>query len=731
MAFHARTALATRYSFILVSFMLAFSLLPAGSLLFPLLQQIRDRDRHLSALETHDRLRDVTIRIGRETDWLAGRLEVLATCAQYARSVEECAPRHLLESAPWIRSIGLWSSRAGQQAEWTKGQPSADRFAHALSAAMADGEFARVHVEEVPAAEGRDLAVVFVARVPSDQHLFLLAEASWRLLVREASRGVSGHELVVFDLAGNPLEGKKGGKVEVAAALVGSGPTRFPVAFPIGLERVREPGAERPWTGLTDVLGLLLISLLGVSFLAWGASRFLLRPIQKLESLVRRYRHGDYEAPAPGFRLREFAGIERTLAEMGGMIRRQIAEMRGNVVSLHKMSRFSERLIRCHTLVDLALELENSLRSVTGKTVLCLYLRDGKSIRRFRYAHFGEEYPELIEEFGDDRTALDAGGGQFVHQFSDPDSRQCNGILVMPKPLEEESVVFLLLVESLASIASITLSNIEKMQTAIQKSRLEAEIEAARIVQDALLPASEELDLLGVRRFYRAADVAGGDWFGVYRMKRHNTLAFFIGDVTGHGISSSIVTGVVCGAVSALQACFDDPEVSLEMRHEQIALTVARTLNTVLHSTGARCDRFMTMLMAFLDLDSGIVHFLSAGHTPAILVRGEGGKSAVLPALGSLLGFGEETHFDVRAVQLEPGDSLFMYTDGLTENPDTSGERLGLRGLSKMLKRQAGGTEGVDSLFHRAEDEWKERAPEDDVAMLLFTWPGAAVSKAS
>jgi serine phosphatase RsbU (regulator of sigma subunit) len=231
----------------------------------------------------------------------------------------------------------------------------------------------------------------------------------------------------------------------------------------------------------------------------------------------------------------------------------------------------------------------------------------------------------------------------------------------------------------------------------------------------------------------------------------------FIGDVTGHGIPSAIMTGVACGAVLGgqrraellqqriynhfsehfsnlgLTSLLDsqhfpknDPTFQLE--------ELANSLHETFMKTGARSSRLMTMLFLSLDVATGELTYLNAGHNPFYLLsRGE--VKAVISG-GSIIGFRRERapSFASRKLMLAPGDAIFVHTDGLVEN--TGSNQLDVLSPKKLkAKLQSVYTrpvqEIVDGVVSDALALWGDAAQEDDTAIVAFRWLGPHSAKSA
>jgi serine phosphatase RsbU (regulator of sigma subunit) len=223
----------------------------------------------------------------------------------------------------------------------------------------------------------------------------------------------------------------------------------------------------------------------------------------------------------------------------------------------------------------------------------------------------------------------------------------------------------------------------DRMKTLIRKqSHLTAQLEAAECVQKALIFDKTPIPGLKYSSYYRSADITGGDWYGLFNDSKNNRSYILIGDVTGHGIPSALVTGAVAGAA----------EVAIPMLAErslpllESLRTIALQLNQVVLKTGQAAGEMMTMALIGIDRDTLQAAYLNCGHTH-ICVASKGKVQSTLEP-GSLLG-SEELTIAGKEFKVELGDILFVFTDGLLENHATRQKPIRWKSIARILSRQA------------------------------------------
>jgi sigma-B regulation protein RsbU (phosphoserine phosphatase) len=202
--------------------------------------------------------------------------------------------------------------------------------------------------------------------------------------------------------------------------------------------------------------------------------------------------------------------------------------------------------------------------------------------------------------------------------------------------------------------------------------RARAEMRHAREIQRRLLPP-EGLSIPGceIVALFEPADSVGGDMYDIVPLPDGSVLLAVL-DVCGHGVPAVLYAALLRTILrrEALAAA-DLPRVVRAMNDE---------LMTVVGSSGV----FATCMLVRLDPQTGALDYVGAGHDPGIVVRANG-STELLDGDGLPLGISGDRHELVQSAQLEFGDRLFLYTDGLHEVFDAHGERFGRRRLTTLL----------------------------------------------
>jgi sigma-B regulation protein RsbU (phosphoserine phosphatase) len=205
-----------------------------------------------------------------------------------------------------------------------------------------------------------------------------------------------------------------------------------------------------------------------------------------------------------------------------------------------------------------------------------------------------------------------------------------------------------------------------------QNSRIVEEVNIAAEIQTKLLPPAEvKTTRFEIQSHYQSATETGGDYWGY--IESFNHVILYVGDVTGHGIPSALVTAGVRGCFSALAHRYQMNPTLIPNTPEILALA-----DQAVKDTG-RGELHMTLFVLIINLENGQVEFTSAGHPPALLFRNQDGKvsAETLHNRGPRLGeSGVFTPGEPSQTSLKKGDTLFLYTDGLFEDGDTNGRSI-------------------------------------------------------
>ncbi len=268
-------------------------------------------------------------------------------------------------------------------------------------------------------------------------------------------------------------------------------------------------------------------------------------------------------------------------------------------------------------------------------------------------------------------------------------------------------------------------------QTA-EKARIEQEIEVARAIQETLVPPSDAVKCgtLEFAGFYEPAEQTGGDWWTWHELANGKIL-LVIGDVTGHGIGSAMITA------AAKAAC----DVARYVHGDQVTVTrVLELMNQAIFEAAKR--RFvMTCFASIIDTKARTITFANAAHNFPYLFRagapGQGWVDASptqagraeprqsefgsLMIRGNRLGDDPASTYEAKTTELRAGDVIVWYTDGIVECEGTTGEEYGEKRFRASVKRASAlsASEMRDAISADAHSFFKDRPRKDDITLVV------------
>ena len=234
-----------------------------------------------------------------------------------------------------------------------------------------------------------------------------------------------------------------------------------------------------------------------------------------------------------------------------------------------------------------------------------------------------------------------------------------------------------------ANQAAIALTNARLHRDALEKERLEREVELAAEIQRRILPA--EMPSAGCFEtvgWSRPSRHVGGDYYGSLRFAGSRR-GLVVADVTGKGMPAALLVSTLD---SALRLLVDDCRRGGEGAGAELSPELFDRLNEHIVETSAS-NRFITLILAEIDPRNRAMRYLNAGHNPGLLVSGSG-EVTPLPASGLPLGLLPGASYRVDPLEMGPGDLLCLYSDGITECESPDGEEYGQERLEDFLRER-------------------------------------------
>lgn len=383
--------------------------------------------------------------------------------------------------------------------------------------------------------------------------------------------------------------------------------------------------------------------------------------------------------------------------------------LRGHGYTVHQAASGSEALALCDQ-IDMDLVLSDWMMPEMNGIEFCAALRDRGTDR---YVYF------ILLTSKSDKAAvaegLEVGADDFLAKPVDRGELRARikageRVLAMERTLRRNN-----------QLLTDTLEKLQSLYDALDRDLVDA-----RNLQQSLLRERHHVHPEGaISLILRPSGHVGGDMVGHFEI-RPGLTGLFAFDVSGHGVTSALMTARLAGLLSGAS---EDQNIAI-MRGDngpqgRAPADIAARMNALMLSE-LQTDRYVTLAYAEIERTSGHVRMVQAGHPHPTILHADGSVS-LLGRGGMPVGLIDGATFDGATfdgfeARLRPGDRLLLVSDGITECPDSSGEELGHEGLERMLSNlsELRGNALLDALmWELARWHQSEEFP-DDVSCALF-----------
>ncbi len=279
-----------------------------------------------------------------------------------------------------------------------------------------------------------------------------------------------------------------------------------------------------------------------------------------------------------------------------------------------------------------------------------------------------------------------------------------------------------LTLERLVNFAAVAIENARLMQYKLERQRMEQELSLAREVQKALLP-SVDINYEGIQLedLYIPAGQVGGDYFDLIPISDTEFIVI-VGDVSNKGVPAALMMTAVRSAIRAIATEGKDVGGVVTRINDVLSLDVMK-----------RPDVFTSLVFARFDMENRTCTYTNAGHLPPLLHNRIDNSLRQLKTGGTILGQFEGFEYKAEVVDLRKSDRILLFTDGVTEVFNTSGEMYGLERLGEFLV--AGGDATARDFLQdlRSDVETFARdasdTPFDDLTAVVVDFEGAGCGR--
>jgi serine phosphatase RsbU (regulator of sigma subunit) len=270
---------------------------------------------------------------------------------------------------------------------------------------------------------------------------------------------------------------------------------------------------------------------------------------------------------------------------------------------------------------------------------------------------------------------------------------------------------------SVASTAAIALENVRLHEDLLAQERIRRELQFAADVQRGFLPSDwPELPGYGFYAYYEAAYSVGGDYYGFIDLPEKG-LAISLGDVSGKGMPAALLMARLSSDIRYAAITITDPGVAV------------RAVNRSLGEAGLN-DKFVTLLFMVLNPNDHSLAMVNAGHMPPIIRKRSGEIVEISEEKAGLpLNVSPDLDYQYQSttVALEPGSTVLVYTDGVSEAMNPAGDLFGIERLRKTFQQAPSDPAEAGQAVIRAVRQFASgRHQSDDITLICFGRDDAA-----
>ncbi len=263
------------------------------------------------------------------------------------------------------------------------------------------------------------------------------------------------------------------------------------------------------------------------------------------------------------------------------------------------------------------------------------------------------------------------------------------------------------LIAQIARFAAVKLETTRLREEAIAKAKIDEELRTAYRIQSRLLPTNLPMvDGYVFAGVNKPCKTVSGDYYDVM-VRPDGRIYFVIADVSGKGITAALV-------MSALATAFN-----IFARTDPSPADLMRDLNQMLAPKTAP-SKFATVCAGVLHPKTGLIEYTNAGHVPPLVLKKDG--VTALTSTDMVVGLFTAAMYRTQTVELERGDSLVLFTDGVTEAEDAEERELGLQSVCDLLaSKRTNAPELLDTIDEHVRAHIGSLPAGDDVTMLALT----------
>lgn len=404
-----------------------------------------------------------------------------------------------------------------------------------------------------------------------------------------------------------------------------------------------------------------------------------------------------------------------------------LVETQDRLVALYELTQATRRTLDVPLLLDLLLQQSKHLLDVDGGFVV-LKEKDKKSI-----THQVSEIPLHPAHMEAAATLYHRDPNRHIFKDSETLPGGMRNVMMVSLPVRDQvcaavglfnktgsfTTPDIKLAKAIAGHIGAQLENAMLHKEAVERTRLETEMDIARQVQTAILPQTlPHVEGLDIYATSIPAFEVGGDFFDVIDRTK-DSLVFALGDVTGKGMPAALLMSMSHTIIKAASRNmpFDHPHQVLDRLNHDMATDFANV------------GMFTTVMLGLLDRKTGVLHFSNAGQSPIYYLPAQQ-EPILLEAQDIPVGVIDPYEYSTQTLQLSPGDVFIAASDGFPESRNPAGEMYGYERMKALLssKRGESAKEIAESLLVDVNAFCGSQLQEDDRTIVIIHFQGNSMT---
>lgn len=279
------------------------------------------------------------------------------------------------------------------------------------------------------------------------------------------------------------------------------------------------------------------------------------------------------------------------------------------------------------------------------------------------------------------------------------------------EPVHDDAAAFC---QAVADMCAMCLSNLRRTRLELEAAQIGVQLAAAKTIQSQIMgPDRGRLGRVSYSRQVHPGQGVAGDIFDIFQVDDVH-VGFFVGDVAGKGIPASLLMAVVQSGLSVSLRHTCDPEDAVRRVNEHLFRTAPE-------------DKFVSLWLGVINTHSGLLRFIDAGHGYA-LIRRPGHKVRTIDSVGGLpLRVSESELYRAETIMLQPGDRVYLYSDGLVEQRGPGGDEFGVARVLSTLEEERTAEDELQALMAGVRTHAGPVGASglaDDVTLVAITYEG-------